>query len=149
MAVWAMASSVDLAEAYALGAEAARLAIVGETAKMAALREDEQGDMEIVAVPVKRIANQVRLLVADEGGDEQAEVLAGTEQRDAGESEQGRCRAARGPLMLPGQEQSKQHEGDGDAKARQGQGRHMGEHGLAGHRGATREHIRPHEDEHC
>ncbi|MGI8976115.1 MAG: diphosphate--fructose-6-phosphate 1-phosphotransferase, partial [Thermomicrobiales bacterium] len=57
-----MASSVDLAEAEALGAEAARLAIAGETAKMTALRQNDQGGMDIVAVPVERVANRVRLL---------------------------------------------------------------------------------------
>lgn len=58
----AMASPVDLAEAEALGAEAARRAIVGETARMTALRETDEGRMEIVAVPVEQIANRVRLL---------------------------------------------------------------------------------------
>ncbi len=58
----AMASPVDLTEAEALGAEAARRAIAGETAQMTALRETDDGRMEVVAVPVERIANRVRLL---------------------------------------------------------------------------------------
>lgn len=57
-----MVSSVDLAEAEALGAEAARRAIAGETAKMTALRQNDAGGMDIVAVPVERVANRVRLL---------------------------------------------------------------------------------------